>query len=182
MKSSSLKKMPQCRVRRCSAIAARATFSIVRRSQLVADSPGSSSAIMTTFFRAAARRRNLPPILYPSRGNARFPGIEHRQKRLQLPRQGGLQYQRRAALGMRDHDLACVQEHVLQSLPRELLVERKITILVVAGDGKSEMGEMHADLMSAPGLEFGFEQAIALPFALQPEHSMGGQAIALDRD
>ena len=51
----------------------------------------------------------------------------------------------------------------------ELLVEREIAVLVVAGDRKAEMREVHADLMRAAGLEFRLEQAEGAEALLQPE-------------
>ena len=53
-----------------------------------------------------------------------------------------------------------MQEHPFQSLPRERLVPREIAVLVVAGQRKSQVREVHADLVRAPRLELGFEQRL----------------------
>ena len=59
---------------------------------------------------------------------------------------------------MREADPVRVQEHPLQPLLRELLVPREVAVLVVAGERKAEVREMHADLVRAPGFELGFEE------------------------
>ncbi len=76
----------------------------------------------------------------------------------QVGRERRFDRQLAAVDGMREADPVRVQEHPLQPLLGELLVPREIAVLVVAGERKSEMREMDADLMRAPGFELGFEE------------------------
>jgi hypothetical protein len=46
-----------------------------------------------------------------------------------------------------------VKKHPFQSSAMQLLVERKVTVLVIAKDGKPHMRKVHADLMRAAGLD-----------------------------
>src|SRR5689334_7805618 len=48
-----------------------------------------------------------------------------------------------------------VQEHALQPLLCEGLVQREVSIFIVAYDWKSQVGEVHSNLMSAAGHELG---------------------------
>src|SRR5207253_10558730 len=57
---------------------------------------------------------------------------------------------------MRQRQSPGVQEHPLQALFRKRLVPGEVAVLVVARQRKSEMRQMHADLMSAPGRKLGF--------------------------
>ena len=85
-------------------------------------------------------------------------GIEARDERREVRRQRRLDDDLAAVDRMREADAVRVQEHPLQPLPRERLVPREIAVLVVAGERKAEVREVHADLVRAPGLELGFEQ------------------------
>jgi hypothetical protein len=65
-----------------------------------------------------------------------------------------------------------VQKHPLQAFPGQGLVQRKITIFLVAGDRITQLREMHADLVRSPRTQFRFEQTEVLPAREQPEHRM----------
>ena len=85
------------------------------------------------------------------------------EKTLELGRQRRFERHTLAAYRVLDDGLAGVKEHALKAQPRNFLVQCKIAILVIAGNWKSEVREMHADLMRAPGLEFRFEEAEVAP-------------------
>ena len=59
---------------------------------------------------------------------------------------------------MLEAQLGGVQEHPLQSLLHQPLVEFEIAVFVVPRDRKPEMRGMHANLMGAPGLQFRLQQ------------------------
>ena len=67
---------------------------------------------------------------------------------------------------------------------RERLVPREIAVLVVAGQRKAEVRQVHADLVRAPGLELGFEQRdrrVGLrPRLDAPEDGPRDAAVAVD--
>src|SRR5438046_2173569 len=70
---------------------------------------------------------------------------------------------------MREREPQRMQEQPLQALPRETPVQLEVAVLVVARDRKTEMREMHADLMRAAGLELRFEKAPSGKGPLEPE-------------
>ena len=51
-----------------------------------------------------------------------------------------------------------MKEHALQSCFGERTIPREVSVLVIARQWESNVREMHADLMRAPGEEFRFEQ------------------------
>ncbi len=55
-----------------------------------------------------------------------------------------------------------MQEHAFQPSLLERFVDVKFAILVVPGNRKTQMREVYPDLMGAPGLEFGFDQAVTV--------------------
>src|SRR5215470_1125374 len=59
---------------------------------------------------------------------------------------------------MFERELAGMQEHPLEALPREFPVQREVAVLVVAGDRKPDVGEVDADLMRATGGEGRLEE------------------------
>src|SRR6266571_7691331 len=59
---------------------------------------------------------------------------------------------------MAEFQFSRMQEHALQAAPGQIAVEFEIAVLVVAGDGKTEMSKMHADLMGASGKQFRRQQ------------------------
>jgi hypothetical protein len=62
-----------------------------------------------------------------------------------------------------------MQEHALQSFPGQHPIEGKVTILFVTDDRMTEMREMDANLVRAPGPQFCLEQAETLPARQQAE-------------
>ena len=65
---------------------------------------------------------------------------------------------------------------------RKFLVARKVTVLVVAGNRKAEMRQMHADLMGTAGLQLRTQQAEIGPRLLHLEDRMRGLPLRIDRD
>src|SRR4051812_1113586 len=88
----------------------------------------------------------------------------------ELHRQRRFESDCRAGNRMSHRQSARVEKHALQAFARERLVEIEIAVLVVARDGMSEMREMYPDLVRAPGLELGLDEAVAGPDALRPEN------------
>src|SRR5688500_8267458 len=76
----------------------------------------------------------------------------------QLARQRRLDANRLAREGMREGERVRVQEHALQPLLAQPLVELEVAVLVVSEHGVAQVGEMHADLMGAAGEQFGLEE------------------------
>jgi hypothetical protein len=62
------------------------------------------------------------------------------------------------------------------------LFSGKIAVLVVAGDGKAQMRQMHADLVGAAGLQFHLDQAEILPARHQAHDGMCELALGIDAD
>ena len=112
--------------------------------------------------------------------------VEARDVRSELRRQRRLDDHIAAIHRMREADPARVQEHPLQSFPRERPVPREIAVLVVARERKSEVREMNADLVRAAGLELGFEQRLrrigARPHLHAPEDRARKPAGSVDPD
>jgi hypothetical protein len=74
-------------------------------------------------------------------------------------------------------DPVSVQEHALEGAARvvcllKLLVQGKIAVFLVTCNREAARGQVHADLVRAPGLELGFQQGKAFPLAQQVEHGM----------
>src|SRR5688572_31510476 len=130
---------------------------------------------------AAAESINVPSQSNTSRSKrepmvlTRFLGVERRNEGLQFLGQRRFERETRSRLRMRDNRLRRVQEHALQSLAGEVLVERKVAVLVIAGDRKAQMGEMDPYLMCPAGLQLGFEEAVILPSPLQAKHGVRGR-------
>lgn len=90
-------------------------------------------------------------------------------KRLQRWRQRCGKPQHLAAGRVRQGKLRGVQEHALQALFFQRLVERKIAIFLVTQQRKTLAGQMYANLVRASGFQFHFQQRIVRP-ALQAAH------------
>src|SRR5690606_5564036 len=78
---------------------------------------------------------------------------------LQLLRQRRLDGQGLARQRVGELQLRRMQEHALQPLAFEPLVEREVTVLGVTAQREAQMRQMHADLVSAAGFELDLEQA-----------------------
>src|SRR5258708_22037815 len=74
---------------------------------------------------------------------------------------------------MLERHLRGMQEHPLEPFLAKGLVEREVAILVVAQHRMAEVGEVHADLVRAPGEELGFEQAVFGPALDQAKDRLG---------
>src|SRR6266511_5810093 len=101
------------------------------------------------------RRGASSAIRLPSPACGRGAGGEGGEKRRQIRRHRRFDRHFAAIRGMRERKPPCVQEHAFQTLLRERAVPREIAVLVVAGERKAQMREMHADLVRAAGLELG---------------------------
>src|SRR5258706_4912470 len=100
---------------------------------------------------AAAESISVPSQSKTSRskflGTRRLAGIEAGKEDRQLGRQRRFQFERGPGHGVHDHGPERVQEHALQPLPGELLVESEVAVLIVPGDRVFQVSKMHADLM-----------------------------------
>src|SRR5687768_15254186 len=70
---------------------------------------------------------------------------------------------------MGDGEAMGVQEHPFEAFTDKSLVQVEIAVLVVAGDRKPKVREVHPDLVRAAGLELRFDQAESRNTALQPD-------------
>src|SRR6266404_8305901 len=77
---------------------------------------------------------------------------------------------------------ARVQKHALQAGMRQILVQPKISVFVVARNRITKMREMYADLVGAAGLELGAQQAELTPRLLQFEYGMRLLSFRIDRN
>src|SRR6185369_16889500 len=59
--------------------------------------------------------------------------------------------------GMAELQTRCMQEHALESLLHQALVGFKIPVLVIAGNREPDMRQVNADLVCAPGFQFGIQ-------------------------
>src|SRR5688572_27989646 len=110
----------------------------------------------------AAESMSVPSQSNTRRSKRRGIGCGYRfQKFGEVARERRLVRHACARLRMREAEPIRVQEHALQSLPRELLVQIEVAVLVVARDRKAEVREMYPDLVRAAGLQFRFEQAVS---------------------
>src|SRR4051812_7941734 len=91
----------------------------------------------------------------------------------ELPRQGRLEHQRVPADRVRERELRRVQEHALEALLAQRLVELEVAVFVVPQDRMLEVSQVHADLVRAPGEELRFEEREALAAREPPEHRLG---------
>src|SRR5512140_3571018 len=101
-----------------------------------------------------------------------MPALLREHEFLQLGRQRRLQLEPLAASRMHECEFPRMQEHALHALFGQALVQLEIAVLVVAHDGKTQMREMHANLMRAPGLELRLQQAVVAAGALEFEYGM----------
>src|SRR5712691_5854503 len=75
-----------------------------------------------------------------------------------------------------------MQEHSLQAALSQGAAELEIAILVVARYRKSEVGEMHANLVRAPRQKLGRKQRVSAKSALPPEHGLSFSPGPVDAD
>src|SRR5258705_12308594 len=116
---------------------------------------------------AAAESISVPSQSKTSKSNflvaGLFTRVEAGKESLQFWGQRRLELEHGPGHGMHDHGLQRVQEHALQSLPGEQLVEREVAVLVISRNRMLEMREMHADLVCAAGFKLGLDQAETAP-------------------
>src|SRR6187399_840038 len=109
-------------------------------------------------------------ISVPSQSNTtrskRLPtqaSVQFVHKLLQVGWQRRFNHELGAARRVLEADARGVQKHALETIARELFVELEIAILIVAGNGKAEMREVHADLVRAAGLQLSPQKAEIAP-------------------
>src|SRR5487761_2494145 len=108
--------------------------------------------------------------------------FQDRYEIFQFRRQRRLQLQPVAGQRMHEGELPRVQEHALHALLGQALVQFEIAVLVVAHDGEPQMGEMHADLVGAPGFELRLQQTVGAADALEFEHRVRLAPFIVDAD
>ena len=64
--------------------------------------------------------------------------------------------------------------------PRQILVQREVAVLGVAGDRQADARHMNANLMRAPRLEFRLDPRVVVPALDQVEHRVRRQPVFLD--
>src|SRR5690606_4436635 len=105
---------------------------------------------------------------------------------LQEPRTGLWQRRKQmqgfAGQGVRDVQLACVQEHRRRPLAPKPSAHLIQAILIIAHDGKPAGGQMHAYLMRAARAQFGAQQAVAPQSLLQGNNRMGLLSVRVNLD
>src|SRR5882762_2803877 len=93
-----------------------------------------------------------------------------------------MQFQRFPGKRMRELQFPGVQEHALQSLLHQTSVELEVAVLVITRDRKSEVSEMHADLVGAAGQQLRRQQRVSADSSLLPENRLRLLALPVDAD
>ena len=73
-----------------------------------------------------------------------------------------------------------MEKHAFQPHPAQIPVEDEVSVLVITGDGKSEVGQMHADLMHAPSAKLCLKQGVARKAREPTEHGMRALPLRAD--
>src|SRR5262245_29362058 len=83
---------------------------------------------------------------------------------------------------MPELDPGGVQEHPSESGAWQRLVERKIAVFFVPRDGETDVGELHPDLMRAPGQQLRLEERVTRQARHPPEQGLRYKPRIADAD
>src|SRR5215470_17975675 len=110
------------------------------------------SASVPSQSKTSRRNRFRSPI-------PRLPAVESRHESCQLRRKRRLEPELPRLERMLQRQPPCMQEHAFETFSGERFVPAEVAVLIVAGERKTEVRKVHADLMRAARSQLGLEQA-----------------------